>query len=77
MAKSDNSGIQEQDLRALEVRVEELIRACAHLKDENKTLRAQAEQLTSERDKLVESSATARSRVEAMIDKLKTLEAGS
>jgi len=77
MANSDNSGIQEQDLRALEVRVEELIRACAHLKDENKTLRAQAEQLTSERDKLVESSATARSRVEAMIDKLKTLEAGS
>ena len=66
---------QEQDLRALEVRVEELIRACTHLKDENKTLRAQAEQLTSERDKLVESNASARARVEAMIDKLKTIEA--
>jgi len=52
-----------------------LIRACAHLKDENKTLRAQAEQLTSERDKLIESNATARARVEAMIDKLKTIEA--
>lgn len=75
MASSENSSIQEQDLRALEVRVEELIRACAHLKDENKTLRAQAEQLSSERDKLVETNASARARVEAMIDKLKTIEA--
>jgi len=75
MADSEKSSIQEQDLRALEVRVEELIRACAHLKDENKTLRAQAEQLSSERDKLVETNATARSRVETMIDKLKTIEA--
>jgi len=75
MPNTENSSIQEQDLRALEVRVEELIRACAHLKDENKTLRAQAEQLTSERDKLIESNASARARVEAMIDKLKTIEA--
>ena len=75
MPNTDNSSIQEQDLRALEVRVEELIRACAHLKDENKTLRAQTEQLTSERDKLIESNASARARVEAMIDKLKTIEA--
>jgi cell division protein ZapB len=38
---SESTGnIQEQDLRALEMRVEELIRACIHLKDENKTLPA-------------------------------------
>ena len=74
MAQSDHN-IQEQELRALEVRVEELIRACVHLKDENKTLRAQAEQLSNERDRLVENHATARSRVEAMVDRLKTLEA--
>jgi cell division protein ZapB len=77
MAQTENSSIQEQDLRALEVRVEELIRACAHLKDENKTLRAQAEQLSSERDKLVETNATARARVEAMVNKLKIIEAES
>lgn len=76
MASSENSSIQEQDLRALEVRVEELIRACAHLKDENKTLRAQAEQLSTERDKLVESNSQARARVEAMVDRLKSIEAG-
>ena len=66
--------IQEQDLRALEMRVEELIRACIHLKDENKTLRADVELLSRERDKLIENNATARTRVEAMIDKLKSLE---
>ena len=77
MPKTDNANIQEQDLRALEVRVEELVRACAHLKDENKTLRAAAEQLSQERDKLIETNATARTRVEAMISKLKGIEAES
>ena len=72
---SESTGnIQEQDLRALEMRVEELIRACIHLKDENKTLRADVESLSLERDKLIENNATARNRVEAMIDKLKSLE---
>ena len=72
---SESTGnIQEQDLRALEMRVEELIRACIHLIDENKTLRADVELLSRERDKLIENNATARNRVEAMIDKLKSLE---
>ena len=72
---SESTGnIQEQDLRALEMRVEELIRACIRLKDENKTLRADVELLSRERDKLIENNATARTRVEAMIDKLKSLE---
>jgi cell division protein ZapB len=69
--------IQEQDLRALEIRVEELIRACAHLKDDNKTLRAQVEQLSVERDKLLENNSAARVRVESLIDRLKTIETGS
>lgn len=73
MANTETS-IQEQDLRALEVRVEELIRACTHLKDENKTLRAELEMLSLERDKLLENNATARMRMESLIDRLKTLE---
>lgn len=77
MPKTDNANIQEQDLRALEVRVEELVRACTHLKDENKTLRATAEQLSQERDKLIETNTTARTRVESMISKLKGIEADS
>lgn len=73
MANTETS-IQEQDLRALEIRVEELIRACTHLKDENKTLRAEVEQLSLERDKLLENNAAARVRVESLIDRLKSLE---
>ena len=75
MANNDRQGIQEQDLRALEVRVEELIRACTHLKDENKTLRATEEELTRERDRLLDKTESARKRVEAMIDRLRSLEA--
>ncbi len=69
--------IQEQDLRALEIRVEELIRACAHLKDESKTLCAQVEQLSVERDHLLENNAAARARVESLITRLKSIEAES
>ncbi len=76
MANSDNP-IQEQDLRALEIRVEELIRACVHLKDENKTLRAEVEHLSMERDKLLENNAAARVRVESLIDRLRSLETES
>ena len=54
--------------------MEELIRACAHLKDENKTLRAEVEHLSSERDRLIETNASARARVETMISRLKTME---
>lgn len=77
MAKSDLHGITEQDLRALEVRVEELIRACAHLKQENKALKVHHEQLVAERATLTEKTDLARSRVEAMISRLKSLEASS
>jgi len=74
MSSNDNQGIEEQDLRTLEVRVEELIRACAHLKDENKTLRAQEQILAGERDRLAEKNEQAKQRVESMIGRLKRLE---
>ena len=74
MSNKEKQGIQEQDLRALEVRVEELIRACTHLKDENKTLRAREQELTLERDKLVAKNDQAKLRVEDMITRLKRLE---
>ncbi len=69
--------VQEQDLRALEIRVEELIRVCAHLKDENKTLRAELEQLSAERDQLMRNHAAARVRVESLIERMKVIEAAS
>lgn len=74
MSTNEKQGIQEQDLRALEVRVEELIRACTHLKDENKTLRAREQELSNERDRLAEKNDQAKHRVEDMIGRLKRLE---
>lgn len=74
MASSDSQGISEQDLHALEVRVEELIRACGHLKNENRSLRAREEALLAERAGLIEKNELARDRVEAMINRLKSLE---
>lgn len=74
MSTNEKQGIQEQDLRALELRVEELIRACTHLKDENKTLRAREQELISEHDRLAAKNDQARSRVEDMIMRLKRLE---
>ena len=74
MSNSERQGIQEQDLRALEVRVEELIRACTHLKDENKTLRAREQALSLERDQLRTKTDQAKIRVEDMISRLKRLE---
>jgi cell division protein ZapB len=74
MSNNEKQGIQEQDLRALELRVEELIRACTHLKDENKTLRAREQELMTAHDKLAEKNDQAKHRVEDMIARLKRLE---
>lgn len=64
----------EVDLKALEVRVEELVRACEYLKEENKTLKVTQENLVAERATLVEKTELARTRIEAMIGRLKSLE---
>jgi cell division protein ZapB len=62
------------DLRKLEQRVEELLRACTYLKDENKSLRVRQDSLVAERAALIEKTELARTRVEAMIMRLKSME---
>jgi len=74
MSKHENSIDTDLDLRKLEIRVEELIRACSYLKDENKTLRTHQDNLVTERAALIEKTEMARSRVEAMITRLKAME---
>ena len=64
------------DLDILESQVEELIRTCRRLKDENASLRARQESLVSERAELIEKTELARNRVEAMISRLKAMEEG-
>jgi cell division protein ZapB len=66
----------EISLRALEARIDELIGACKELTDENQALRDQQTHLMAERAALIEKSELARSRVEAMIARLKAMEIG-
>jgi cell division protein ZapB len=74
MSKSESQNNADLDLRKLEVRVEELIRACAFLKEENKSLRLRQDSLVAERATLIEKTELARARVEAMISRLKAME---
>jgi cell division protein ZapB len=58
----------------LERKVTELIELCAILSRENRALRAQQQNWTTERAKLIEKNELAKSRVESMITRLKALE---
>ena len=64
----------EQELKRLEVRVDDLIRTVMLLKEENKALRSRQDGLMAERADLIEKTELAKSRVEAMISRLKSME---
>lgn len=76
MTNATPQSITEQELRKLETRLEELVNTIARLKDENRSLRHQQESLVTERAGLIEKNELARSRVEAMINRLKAMEQG-
>ena len=54
--------------------VEQLLRLCQRLQDENASLRARQEALVAERGELIEKTEQARSRVEAMLSRLRAME---
>lgn len=62
------------ELAELEQRVDELIELAALLSRENRALKAQQQTWSTERAKLIEKNELAKSRVEAMISRLKALE---
>ncbi|MEM7220777.1 MAG: TIGR02449 family protein [Pseudomonadota bacterium] len=62
------------DFASLERKIEELIDLCDTLGRENKALRAQQRSWSTERAKLIEKNELAKSRVESMIMRLKSLE---
>jgi len=64
----------EQELKSLEYQVDELIKVCQRLQDENKTLRARQAHLMSEKSGLIEKNEMAKTRVEAMIIRLRSME---
>ena len=69
--------MEQLDTRTLEEKIDHLIRICNRLADENRALRDQQTSLIAERAALVEKSELARSRVEAMITRLRAMEVGS
>lgn len=63
-----------QHLKALEQRVDDLIRLCTRMDQEIKTLKAAERMLRDERSQLLRKNEDARSKVEAMIVRLRSLE---
>lgn len=66
--------MDELDIKLLERRVDELIRLVERLREENRLLRDSHNALSAERTRLVEKTELARSRVEAIIERLRTME---
>ena len=66
--------MDELDLKKLETRVDDLIKAVDRLRQENKTLRDSQTQFMTERTQLLDKTETARVRVESMINRLKAME---
>lgn len=67
----------DQELKKLEKKVERLIDLCKQLKIENQSLKAKQNDLVRDRARLIEKITLARSRVEAMISRLKSMGQGS
>ena len=61
-------------LKDLENKVEELIALCQELNKENRALKAEVAGWREERKDLLDKNELARSKVEAMIDRLRTME---
>lgn len=77
MSETNSQSITEQELNILEDQVEALIEACTHLKEDNRILRGHQETLQQERAELMEKNNMARTRVDAIITRLKSLEANT
>lgn len=72
---SDNKPSKAKEkLEQLSHQLKELIALCEHLREENAILRDQQSNLTEERALLIEKNEMARTRVEAMISRLKAME---
>lgn len=66
--------MEKRDFEELELRVDQLVDKCVRLVEENHALRQQQSHLISERASLIEKSELARTRVESMISRLKSME---
>lgn len=63
-----------EDLKNLEIRIDQLIGACDSLKKENHDLKNNQSGLADEHAELTRKTKKARERIQSMIERLKTLE---
>ena len=70
----NNARMAGDDLSKLEFRIDELIHIVERLKEENRSLQQKQEMLVAERAALVQKNELVRTRVEAMITRLRSME---
>jgi len=63
----------DSEVAKLEIRIDELIETCDQLKEENNLLRGSQSSLVEEKAGLIEKTDIARTRVEAMLVRLKSM----
>jgi cell division protein ZapB len=64
----------ENQLKDLEIKIDELVSLCSELNRENQALKADSAGWHDERQGLIDKNELARTKVEAMIDRLRTME---
>ncbi len=74
MDKIDIGNLNEQELKGLEIRINDLINTCEELKKENQLLKLQQDSYSTERASLIDKNEQARKKVEAIITRLKSME---
>ena len=77
MGDPTRSSAIDLELKRLDKRIEELIATVQQLKEENRALRQRQDLLTTERTSLLQRNEQVRTRVEAMIGRLKAMEHGA
>lgn len=73
----NNAHMAGDDLSGLEYRIDELIRVVERLKEENLSLQQKQDALVAERAALLQKNELVRTRVEAMITRLRSMESTS
>lgn len=68
------NSMAENQLKTLEQKIDELISLCNELNRENQTLKTDSAGWQQERQNLIDKNELARGKVEAMIDRLRTME---
>jgi cell division protein ZapB len=77
MIETTRTSAIDLELKRLEQRIEELLATMRQLKEENRALRTRQDTLASEKTGLLHRNEQARTRVEAMIGRLKAMEHGA